>query len=317
MDKSLSDYGLLTLGSTFRKLSDELTREVDKLYQSQQLDIAARQLPCLMLIRDNGQISVTQLAQKLGQTHPAVVQLSKKLIANGWVFDLPDPKDDRRRLMSLTPQGYTYLDQMEPCLKAIRKTLESALGPDFNAFIQQLTALESFLHHESFAAAAARVVSLNRLHDFSVHEFTLSDSDDFRDLNYQWLEEYFYIEELDKKVLGNPQKTIIEPGGRIFMGKRNGENIATCALIKADDQRVELSKMAVDKRYRSSGLGRQLLHYVLEAFKQSEYETLFLESNSKLVPAIKLYESLGFVHKPNPTGPSKYDRADVYMEYQG
>ena len=44
---------------------------------------------------------------------------------------------------------------------------------------------------------------------------------------------------------------------------------------------------------------------------------LFLESNSKLHPAIRLYESSGFTHVARPAGDAHYQRADVYMEWQG
>jgi hypothetical protein len=40
---------------------------------------------------------------------------------------------------------------------------------------------------------------------------------------------------------------------------------------------------------------------------------MFLETNSRLVGAIRLYERLGFVHRPLPPH-SEYARADVYME---
>jgi len=43
---------------------------------------------------------------------------------------------------------------------------------------------------------------------------------------------------------------------------------------------------------------------------------LFLESNSKLTPAVTLYESAGFVHASRPS-PSHYERGDVYMVYVG
>ncbi|NVK88805.1 MAG: bifunctional helix-turn-helix transcriptional regulator/GNAT family N-acetyltransferase [Gammaproteobacteria bacterium] len=315
MDKSLSDYGCLTLGSLFRKLSDELTREVDKFYRLQGIEIGARQLPCLMLIRDNGHISVTQLAQKLGQTHPAVVQLSRKLIAKGWVFDVPDPKDDRKRLMSLTPQGYTFLDQIEPLLGVIEASLTEHLGRD-GLVHQTLCGLEQALTQRPFSQTLTDHLTRKQSGELSIHEFEAADSEDFRDLNYQWLSEYFYIEEHDKTVLSNPLQYIIEPGGRIFMGKIDGKNVATCALIKAGENALELSKMAVERRYRHCGLGRQLLNYVLHQYQQMPESQLFLESNSQLKPAIKLYESLGFSHQPHPSGDSKYARADVYMVYQ-
>jgi ribosomal protein S18 acetylase RimI-like enzyme len=40
---------------------------------------------------------------------------------------------------------------------------------------------------------------------------------------------------------------------------------------------------------------------------------VFLETNSKLDGAIRLYERLGFRHAPWPH-PSDYARGDVYME---
>ena len=41
--------------------------------------------------------------------------------------------------------------------------------------------------------------------------------------------------------------------------------------------------------------------------------TVFLETNSRLANAIRLYERLGFRHAVDPH-PSDYARADVYME---
>ncbi|HJT97164.1 MAG TPA: hypothetical protein VJ696_02530, partial [Rhodanobacteraceae bacterium] len=41
--------------------------------------------------------------------------------------------------------------------------------------------------------------------------------------------------------------------------------------------------------------------------------TLFLESNSRVKPALSLDESAGFVHQPAPRPGSHYARADVYM----
>ncbi len=44
---------------------------------------------------------------------------------------------------------------------------------------------------------------------------------------------------------------------------------------------------------------------------------LFLETNSKLTPAIRLYESVGFQHQPKGKPDSHYHRADTYMVWKG
>jgi ribosomal protein S18 acetylase RimI-like enzyme len=40
---------------------------------------------------------------------------------------------------------------------------------------------------------------------------------------------------------------------------------------------------------------------------------LFLETNTRLAPAIRLYESVGFEHQPTVKPDTHYSRANVYM----
>ena len=54
----------------------------------------------------------------------------------------------------------------------------------------------------------------------------------------------------------------------------------------------------------------------LDAFTQMGGGQLFLETNTRLLPAIKLYESVGFRHQPTTRRGTHYQRADVYMVWQ-
>ena len=53
----------------------------------------------------------------------------------------------------------------------------------------------------------------------------------FYDLNHDWLTEFFYIEEYDKKVLKNCKEEIIDKGGYIFFALYGTEVVGTMALI--------------------------------------------------------------------------------------
>tara|TARA_B100000989_G_C19477144_1_gene443434 strand:- start:1106 stop:1288 length:183 start_codon:yes stop_codon:yes gene_type:complete len=52
-------------------------------------------------------------------------------------------------------------------------------------------------------------------------EFQNKYSKYFYDLNYDWLDEYFYVEEYDYKVLRNCREEIIDKGGFIFLLNMN------------------------------------------------------------------------------------------------
>ena len=43
--------------------------------------------------------------------------------------------------------------------------------------------------------------------------------DIFKTINYEWIEEYFTVTELDKKAFENPQKEILDKGGYVYLAK--------------------------------------------------------------------------------------------------
>ncbi|MDH5433075.1 MAG: GNAT family N-acetyltransferase [Gammaproteobacteria bacterium] len=140
--------------------------------------------------------------------------------------------------------------------------------------------------------------------------------EDFYRLNCQWLEKYFHIEPIDEQVLSQPEKYILSPGGHIFLAKIGENIVGTAALIVADDERLELSKMSVDESFQGYGIGEKLARVAINWYKDSDFKLFYLESNRILKPAIKLYEKLGFEERPCPFTESHYTRADIYMEFQ-
>ena len=132
-------------------------------------------------------------------------------------------------------------------------------------------------------------------------------------LNEAWLAEGgFTVEAKDRKVIDDPQGTILDPGGRIFIAERDGEAIGCCALMAMDDGGFEVAKMTVSPAARGLGLGRRLLEACETAARAAGAPRLYLETNSTLKPAGALYRGFGFVDLP--PRPSPYARADVWME---
>jgi ribosomal protein S18 acetylase RimI-like enzyme len=75
--------------------------------------------------------------------------------------------------------------------------------------------------------------------------------------------------------------------------------------------------MAVDPAAQGLGIGRVLIEAALAEFERRGGRKLFLETNTKLATAIRLYESVGFEHRKLPGAQSHYQRADVYMVWRG
>jgi len=77
----------------------------------------------------------------------------------------------------------------------------------------------------------------------------------------------------------------------------------------------ELAKLAVDRQARGAGLGRRLSRFAIERARKFEATRVALVSSTKLTTALRLYESMGFVHMPLPAD-LPYATADVYMELE-
>ncbi|MGA2621739.1 MAG: GNAT family N-acetyltransferase [Thermoguttaceae bacterium] len=151
--------------------------------------------------------------------------------------------------------------------------------------------------------------------DIRVREFQSPDKDVFRRLNEQWLTKYFSIEEKDRRVLGDPHRYIIAPGGVIFILELDGEPVGCCALIPKDHQTLEVAKMAVTECHRGKGLGKMLLQACIEKAKWLGKKRLVLETNSVLGTAVALYRKVGFVELPRDAAPpSAYARTEMFME---
>ncbi|RMA58673.1 GNAT family N-acetyltransferase [Ulvibacter antarcticus] len=137
----------------------------------------------------------------------------------------------------------------------------------------------------------------------------------FYDLNIEWLETFFYVEDYDREVLSNPERYIIEPGGHIFFAIENEIVLGTVALIKAHDGVFELTKMAVLPNQRGKKIGQKLMEHCIKYAKKNKFDRLFLYSNTKLENAIYIYRKYGFREIPVEKD-SPYKRSNIKMVLQ-
>jgi putative acetyltransferase len=158
-------------------------------------------------------------------------------------------------------------------------------------------------------------MSETRMSETRIRPFQAGDEDAFRRLNQDWIERYFRMEEKDHETLADPRGRILDAGGAILIAEADGEAVGCCALIPMQQgaPELELAKMAVAPEYQGRGLGQGLIGAAVEAARDRGARRVILETNSKLGPALRLYERMGFV-RIAPLHESEYSRSDVWME---
>lgn len=136
---------------------------------------------------------------------------------------------------------------------------------------------------------------------------------DFKRLNAEWIEKDFVLEAADLKMLDHPEEYVLQRGGRILFAEYHGQMVGTCALLRMDAHTLELAKMAVSSSVQGLGIGQRLAQAALDTARAMGARRVYLESNTCLVAAIRLYHKLGF-RRTVSDHPSPYARVDIQME---
>jgi len=146
-------------------------------------------------------------------------------------------------------------------------------------------------------------------------EIRRNDPRDFRtfaELNIAWIKDLHHVEASDQHMYEHPE-IYAQNGNSIFSIIVDGEVAGVCALKKDDQDEWELTKMAVDPKFQSQGIGKKLMD-VVETYAKTELglSRIYLISNTINAAAIRLYKRSGWTvtHEgPHP----RYARADIAM----
>jgi GNAT superfamily N-acetyltransferase len=135
----------------------------------------------------------------------------------------------------------------------------------------------------------------------------------FEQLNREWIEQYFELEETDRILFSDPEGTILKRGGQIFFALAGSDVVGTCAILRHGPDVCEIAKMAVAPRARGCGLGNLLMEAAIQYGRDSGVRRLIIVSNTVLEPAIRLYRKHGFVPVPL-SADQRYQRANIRLE---
>jgi len=312
---TLSDLGVLFLGSRLKRLGDRLQTEAGAILQALELPVQPAQQPLLAVLRREGPRTVGAVAQHLRISQPSATRALQALIEQGLVEASKEGRDQRQKLLSLTPAGVALMDQLEadlwPRVEAAAITL---CGGRHRELLDAIGAVEAELDRRSLAD---RTLADQPSPQMTVRDFSDELAEPFHRINAEWIEEMFSLEANDIDLLSNPRARIIDKGGAILFAETPDLGVVgTCAIMAAKDGWFELTKMGVSKSARGRKVGEFLLAKALErARAMGAAGQLYLLTNTKCAAAIHLYEKLGFEHDAEVMAlfGARYERCDVAM----
>ncbi|OUR79155.1 hypothetical protein A9Q77_02945 [Marinomonas sp. 42_23_T18] len=310
----MNHFGVMAFGSRLKRLSDCLFAEVEAIYKNHGIGFSPTHFPILKQLQQEPSLTVVELASRLGLSHPAISKQINKLVKEEWVTKSMDEHDNRRLFISLSQRGENEMKKVEPILAAIKCVLER------EAHLIDSKLLDSFGQYET--ALLSNGIqnwvneSIEKGHDnIEIIAWDVKYKEAFKALNMSWLNNYFsqQIEDEDRLILNNPQSEVLAKGGYVWMALIGGECVGVCALLPTINNAYKVIKLAVDDLYQGRGVGLQLMLKCIEISRMKGADYIWLETASKLRPALKLYERLGF-EVVDPENGYSVERCDLYME---
>src|SRR5436190_3377545 len=101
----------------------------------------------------------------------------------------------------------------------------------------------------------------------------------FKRLNLEWLEHYHLTESHDLLILNDPEGTVLNNGGYIWMAEADGEIVGSAGLMKEREGEYELVKMGVAENYRRKGISKLLIEQCLAKAREIGAKKISLYSN--------------------------------------
>lgn len=150
----------------------------------------------------------------------------------------------------------------------------------------------------------------------TVRAYNAADGVAFHDLNLEWIKKYFRVEASDRAQLEDPETNILAIGGRILIADLQGQPVGTVALLPGHGENtVELAKMSVRPNVHGQGIGKALMVAAIETAREMGAKHIWLETNTVLLPALKLYRKYGFRELVgDELTATPYDRCNCQMK---
>ncbi len=303
--------GKLALGSRLRRLSEKLTEDAAKIYNLYEIPLDPKWFPVFYVLSHKKEASITEIAQIIGHSHPSVSQIVKEMKKKGLAITNKSAEDARVNTVRLSESGKQLIPKIEKQYLDVTQAVEDLLSEAQNDLWKAIEEVEFLLTNKNFFDRVREIRKIRERQSIEIIDYSPEFQNDFKRLNYEWINKYFKIEEADARSLNHPNEKILQPGGHIYLARLTDEIVGTCALIKINNDTYELAKMAVAEKERGKGIGWLLGQAAINKARDLGAKKIYLESNTILEPAIKLYRKLGF--KKIVGQDSAYERCNIQI----
>lgn len=145
----IDESGILAISTRLQRLSEQLRKDGAQIYKAYGIVFEPKWFPVIYTLYHKEMLSVVEIANEIGYTHPSTISLLKELEKQKLIRSKKDKIDERRRMILLTDKGLELIEQMKPVWEVIRTALHE-IADNQNRLLQAITEAENKIATQSF-----------------------------------------------------------------------------------------------------------------------------------------------------------------------
>jgi DNA-binding MarR family transcriptional regulator len=156
MSNLINELGELALSTRLMRLSEGMRKDVTRIYSEHGIDFESKWFPVLYVLSKRSPLSVLELANEIGYTHPSVIALVKEMEKKKLVKSVPGKDDGRKRMLHLTQKALDMVGELEPLWYVMRLASKQVYN-NGSSLLKAVEDAEAALEEEGYYERYRRV----------------------------------------------------------------------------------------------------------------------------------------------------------------
>lgn len=157
----INESGTLALSTRLQRLSEQLRKDGALVYKEFGIDFEPKWFPVIFTLHHKTTLSVVEIANEIGYTHPSTISLLKELEKQQMIISKKDKTDERKRLIELAPKGMELIEKMKPVWEIISKVL-GEISDNENHLLKAINEAEEKMANQSFLQRVLQLKNADR-----------------------------------------------------------------------------------------------------------------------------------------------------------
>jgi DNA-binding MarR family transcriptional regulator/N-acetylglutamate synthase-like GNAT family acetyltransferase len=299
MSNTISKLSYLAGTSRFRRISEKLYVEGDKIYQEAGIPFKASWFPVYYILAlAESPLTIMQIAEQIDFSHITVKNVLRELEKEEYILIISNPADKRSKLVSLSLKGQKMIYRLKPLWLSVSTALKQIFQTGHPDFMNILNRIDRQIERKPIH----NTVTQPDHEPVVVVDYKPGLDKHFYELAGPWLtgDANGILEEKDGIMLQSPDVEHFRDGGFLFYARYRGQIVGFVALTRMDDDTFEINRLYVNPNCLNLAVETKLIERCISRCMENEATELWLQLTPNMPESVELYKNLGFSDKEPP-----------------